>query len=195
MHFLEERCEKLGWKSGQISWRRHCEWELQGSGEAREKIANIDNGAHAGRGVVNQSRRFCRHSTLPWGLRNSKYAEGLLWARQLLRVKQWAPLHFSPHQPLTSYWLLSLGPQRGPCRPLPVSVCLPDWAPPFTSETQLGARKMLQEENHKLQADPGWFPSQAPLRPIIRWCNDHGEPTSLNTAQFPQKWAWPPRIA
>ena len=56
--------------------------------EARE-ITGIDNGAHAGRGVVNQSRRLLQtqHFTVV-GVRNSKYAEGLLWARQLLQVNQ-----------------------------------------------------------------------------------------------------------
>ena len=139
--WLGEGCEKLGWKSGQISWRRHCEWELQGSREAREKITGIDNGAHAGRGVVNQSRRLLQtqHFTVV-GVRNSKYVEGLLWARQLLQVNQWAPLYFSPHQPFTSSWLLMPG-QRVPCRPLPASVCSPDWASPFASETQLGGQE------------------------------------------------------
>lgn len=32
---------------------------------------------------------------------NTKSIEGLLWARQLLGVKQWVPSHFSPNYPLS----------------------------------------------------------------------------------------------
>lgn len=188
---LEEGGKELGWKRGQISWRRQCEWGLQGS------ITDLDNGAHVSRGGCEPEEEavagialcccggapqaelmqnlpfqfpaliwlilfhhylpsfllYCFSSLMTGQLMyssihsiNSKQIEGLLWARQLLQVKQWwRPIHFGPHHPLTSHRLQMLW-SESPLQPLPVCMCSPCWASGSTSETQVGARKMHEEK-------------------------------------------------